>query len=249
MKLRIGGAVLAALAAAVVAAPLLARADPYYVNDHRLDLIDDPVRVRFPGPERSAEKTREALKEGAAIAGWQPIGAETDGRMELFFTGRERFEIRIEATYDASGYRLRYLSSGLPYREEPAERGYLRLIHKRYNTWIKQLVNAVSRRAGVPATAAYGFAGVGNVEAVPGLQGEGRDAYRKYLDAPAPKAFAIGQGGAFGWSAVRPDTRTGRYPPNADPIAFAVDACAQRAKGACRLYSLDDRVVWSLPNP
>jgi hypothetical protein len=250
MKYPIRGAA-RVLAAAALAMPLLAQAAPYYVTDLRLALIDDPVRVRFAGgAERSADKTRAALQEGAATVGWQVVGPRTDGRMELFFTGREKYEIRVEATYDASGYRLRYLhSESLRYGEEPAERGSFRVIHHRYNDWVKKLVAAVSRRAGVPSTTAYGFAGLNDIEALPAIQGDGRDAYRKYLDAPVPRAFAIGQGGAFGWSAVLPDIRTGRYRPNEDPIAYAVDACSKRAKGPCRLYSIDDRVVWDPPRP
>jgi hypothetical protein len=251
MKFRTGTVMLAAVAAVVAAAPLLARADSYYLSDHRLAVIDDPVRVRFTGgAERSADKIRAALEEGAATAGWQVVGPRADGRMNLFYGGRERYDIRIEASYDESGYRLRYLhSESLHYREEPAERGFLRVIHHRYNEWVRKLVTAVSRRAGLPSTTAYGFAGLNDVEALPAVQGDGRDAYRKYLDAPVPRAFAIGQDGAFGWSAVRPDTRTGRYRPNEDPIAYAVAACTKRAQGACRLYSLDERVVWDPSRP
>lgn len=80
-----------------------------------------------------------------------------------------------------------------------------------------------------PATS---FAPFDAVEAVPMLKTKGRDGYRSFLQADVPRAFAIGGQGAWAW-------RSG-----ADASAEALARCAEHAKSACRLYAVDDAVVW-----
>ncbi|KPD14808.1 hypothetical protein ADM96_37330 [Burkholderia sp. ST111] len=69
----------------------------------------------------------------------------------------------------------------------------------------------------------------------------GKNAYREYRSKPAPRAFVISSGGA-GQYAV------GKTPHNtslpADPAARALALCNQRGLADCRLYAVDDRVVW-----
>jgi len=78
-----------------------------------------------------------------------------------------------------------------------------------------------------------GFAVPDDVAAIPFLKVDGRSAYEQYRGANAPKAFAIGPTGAWAW-------KTG---PRA--MTQALDACTAQAKGqACKLYAVDDRVVW-----
>jgi hypothetical protein len=77
-----------------------------------------------------------------------------------------------------------------------------------------------------------GFAAIDDVDKVP-VREAGKDRYRTFLAAPAPKAFAVGEDGSFAMSVRDPDA-----------MALALDDCAQR-KVACSLYAVDDRVVFA----
>ncbi len=83
------------------------------------------------------------------------------------------------------------------------------------------------------APPATDFAPFEAAEAVPLVQAKGRDGYRSFLLADVPRAFAIGGQGAWAW----------RSGPNATSEALA--RCGEHAKTACRLYAVDDAVVWS----
>lgn len=83
------------------------------------------------------------------------------------------------------------------------------------------------------APAASGFARLDDVAAVPGLNEAARDAYRRFLALPYPRAFliapgrfVIGKSGGF------------------DPLARGLDACAARGV-PCLPYAVDGDVVWS----
>jgi len=78
---------------------------------------------------------------------------------------------------------------------------------------------------------ASGYAAVGDVERVPVRGVAAREAYRKFLAATAPRAFAIGDDGGFGYA-------IGDY-----VIARALGFC-RRGGQHCRLYAVDDEVVW-----
>jgi dienelactone hydrolase len=79
------------------------------------------------------------------------------------------------------------------------------------------------------------FAAVGNVDAVPYLSDNGRDLYRNFLTLSPPRVFAIAPNG-FATS----------MDGGLDPIGRALAACRD-AGTVCRIYAVDDRVVWTLP--
>lgn len=56
--------------------------------------------------------------------------------------------------------------------------------------------------------------------------------YRKYLDSAPPKAWAARPGGGFGWA-------TGD-----DALSRALAFCQRRSGLACKLYAVDNDVVW-----
>lgn len=89
--------------------------------------------------------------------------------------------------------------------------------------------------------AATNFASLYEVEAVPYLGPRGRDAYREWLTRPQPRAFAVAANGHFfpAWS-TRPQDST--LP--ADPKERAVVGCERSAKMPCKLYAVNDKVVW-----
>ena len=88
--------------------------------------------------------------------------------------------------------------------------------------------------APVPTPARTGFAQVDDVQAVPFLSENGRRAYSDYLTKLTPRAFAVSPSGAWTW------TEEGE-----DPDARALATCSAKSKEPCRLYSVDDYVVWS----
>jgi uncharacterized protein YbjQ (UPF0145 family) len=105
---------------------------------------------------------------------------------------------------------------------------------------------AVRRTASAPVVAvaapALPFARIEDVQAVPLLDDRGRDAYRDFLTRRNPRAFAIAPSGAFnGTWTNRP--RDASLP--ADPAERALVLCNQRQQGECKLYAVDDAVVWN----
>ncbi len=109
--------------------------------------------------------------------------------------------------------------------------------------WLPQ-AEAFLRRIGMPADEVYAvaepaapartdFAPIDDVAAVPYLPDSGRDAYREFLDKMTPRAFALSASGAWGWAeeGEEPDER-------------AVAACQVKSSQPCRLYTVDDYVVW-----
>lgn len=87
--------------------------------------------------------------------------------------------------------------------------------------------------AEAPAPVRSGYAGVADVGAVPFLPDSGRAAYRSFLGRMTPRAFAVSASGAWGWAEEGEDT-DGR----------ALAACQRKSSAPCRLYSVDDYVVW-----
>jgi len=80
------------------------------------------------------------------------------------------------------------------------------------------------------------YADLHDIGAVPWLGAQGEANYRKFLDSPLPRAFAIGPHGAVAAS--------GGY----DPLSLALRLCSQNGQ-ECLLYAVDNDVVWTRPAP
>ena len=80
---------------------------------------------------------------------------------------------------------------------------------------------------------ASGFAANDNADAVPHLTETGRAAYRHYLSQSLPRAFALSASGAWSWAE-----------DGDDPPSRALAACQKNSKLPCKLYSVDQDVVW-----
>jgi len=78
------------------------------------------------------------------------------------------------------------------------------------------------------------FAPVEDEGKVPFVRDTGRAGYRTFLAQPQPRAFAIAPNGAWGWAEG-----------GDDPLQRALAFCNRSGKGACKLYSVDDYVVWT----
>ena len=77
------------------------------------------------------------------------------------------------------------------------------------------------------------FAALQDATKLPHVKDTGRAGYAVYLTKPLPRAFAISPSGAWGWG-----------DGGDDPLRRAIDSCNRNSKGLCKLYSVDDYVVW-----
>jgi dienelactone hydrolase len=85
-----------------------------------------------------------------------------------------------------------------------------------------------------PAPRATNFAKLDDVDAVPFLSENGRKAYREYLTKMTPRAFAVSPTGAWTWAEE-----------GEDPDSRALATCSAKSNQPCKLYSIDDHVVWN----
>jgi hypothetical protein len=137
--------------------PLAALGQTLDLGDHRLALIDDPLRVDFKGAPSglTKERIRQSIPLLAAIKDWKLV-SESEGRVELTRTVSNKHRMNVEVTYDQNGYSIRYLDSvNLLYTDggqETRGRG-LRAVHKMYNVWVRELSTAINNGLGISASA------------------------------------------------------------------------------------------------
>ena len=77
------------------------------------------------------------------------------------------------------------------------------------------------------------FADLLDIDKIPFIKESGKAGYKNYLTRQQPRAFAIAPSGSWGWAEM-----------GDDPLARALANCNRNAKGDCKLYSVDDTVVW-----
>ncbi|TWI67670.1 dienelactone hydrolase [Pseudoduganella lurida] len=92
-------------------------------------------------------------------------------------------------------------------------------------------VYAVAEPAPQPAS---NYAALADIAAVPFLPEKGRQQYKDFLTKQTPRAFAVSSSGAWGWA------EEGEMPNER-----ALAACQAASREPCRLYSVDDYVVWT----
>jgi hypothetical protein len=78
------------------------------------------------------------------------------------------------------------------------------------------------------------FAAIDNVDAVPYLHDKGREAYRAFLGKSLPRAFAVSSTGAWSWAE-----------DGDDPVEQVLANCEKHSPVPCKLYAVNDNVVWS----
>jgi len=91
---------------------------------------------------------------------------------------------------------------------------------------------------GFPAPTATGFADINNVKAMPAQSATKADAYRNFLNSSAAN------GRAFAISEDPNDTRWGWASGGTNGPGRALELCQKKSKSPCRLYAVDDDVVW-----
>jgi hypothetical protein len=234
------------LALAMLFASPVAAQTALDLGDRRVDAIEDPLRIELrpnvasPGLER----IRTAVEEGARAArDWQ-VKALGEERWELIREVRDQHRVTVAVWCDESGCDIAYVDSvNMLYSERTQSGAPIRAIHRNYNVWVRQLAGAISQAMGAPTTTTVGHARLNDLEAIPHVGDGGKKAYQEFLKRPKPRAFAIASNGAWGFSApLRNPTYTQQT--RLDVVGEALERCRRRG-GDCRLYAVDDRVVWS----
>ena len=83
------------------------------------------------------------------------------------------------------------------------------------------------------APRATGYASIDSIGSVPYLDQSGRDGYRNFLKQYPTRAFAVSDSGAWSWAEG-----------GDNPMAVAIANCQKRSSDPCRLYAVNDKVVW-----
>ncbi len=78
------------------------------------------------------------------------------------------------------------------------------------------------------------FALIDDEGKLPLVKDAGRAGYKAYLTKAIPRAFAIAPNGSWGWAHG-----------GDDPLKRALTNCSRNGKSQCKLYSVDDFVVWN----
>lgn len=79
-----------------------------------------------------------------------------------------------------------------------------------------------------------GFAQIDSVGAVPFVDQAGRDGYRNFLKQYPSRAFAVSDSGAWSWAEG-----------GDNPMAVAISNCEKHSADPCRLYAVNNTVVWN----
>ncbi len=80
------------------------------------------------------------------------------------------------------------------------------------------------------------YAPLDNVDAIPYLKNGGREQYKAFLNLPFPRAFAVSPSGAWSWAE-----------DGDDPLDQALSDCQKHSSQPCKLYAVNDKVVWVDP--
>ncbi|MFM7330301.1 MAG: alpha/beta hydrolase family protein [Brachymonas sp.] len=89
-----------------------------------------------------------------------------------------------------------------------------------------------------------GFAAISDIAAPPGLNDACRKRYEEWLKNPLPRGFAIAADRGCGFSAA---TKATAADLPTDPAERALMVCQRVRDRICRLYAIDDHVVWTKP--
>lgn len=84
------------------------------------------------------------------------------------------------------------------------------------------------------APAPTGFANLDAVTSVPFVDEGGREGYRNFLSQYSSRAFAVSDSGAWSWAEG-----------GDDPMSVALAGCQKQSNDPCKLYAVNNAVVWS----
>jgi len=101
--------------------------------------------------------------------------------------------------------------------------------------------------AGGDGSAAATGVGVDDVDAVPGLNAEGRAAYQKFLQNKPPRTLVLRQSGDSTWVHWADGLVPRDINRPSDPTQRAMEYCTERHQGECTVYAVDYTVVYQKP--
>ncbi len=78
------------------------------------------------------------------------------------------------------------------------------------------------------------YAALNDVDAIPYLEKNGREQYKAFLSKSLPRAFAVSPTGTWSWAEE-----------GDDPASQVLANCQKKSKQPCKLYAVDDYVVWT----
>jgi hypothetical protein len=81
-----------------------------------------------------------------------------------------------------------------------------------------------------------------NADLVPYMSVKGRENYRVWLTRSLPRAFAVSVTG-YSWGSFGPKPLDPSLPE--DVVDRALKACERASGGECKVYAIDERVVWA----
>ena len=82
----------------------------------------------------------------------------------------------------------------------------------------------------------HSFSSVNDAEAVPYIGEDGKAGYQRFLSQRNNRAFAISETGGWGSS--------WNWKTTSDAISFALEKCLARSSIPCKIYAVNDDVVW-----
>jgi dienelactone hydrolase len=167
---------------------------------------------------------------------WHSLGAQSDVPMLWIYWENDKYwgadhpRRWLKAYVDGGGKAVLHL---LPAVGSDGHNG----INIDMNTWVPlmetYLANIGFTRSGlVPNSGASGFANLNEIEKVPTSTHNRENLYKRFLTSKLPRAFAIGANGAAGLATG--DWAAGR----------ALGYCQTRRGLPCKLYAIDNDVVW-----
>jgi len=205
------------------------------------------------GKAVQAEQVKKAIQDAATAKGWT-VTDEAGNKMFATLVVRNKHTVMVEIAYSAQKYSLRYRDSvNMNYHSEarydsrlPGARNGSTprgpVIHPAYNTWVQELKYAIGVELLRTAPAQEKVAGgLDDVDAVPGLDERGKAGYRNWLTRKTPRAFVVASDGR--WNATWGTTPAKAGDPT-DPAERAMALCARAGKPDCKLYAVDNQIVW-----
>jgi hypothetical protein len=106
--------------------------------------------------------------------------------------------------------------------------------------WENEVLDRLGQKLQVAGSAPK-VAAVDDAAAVPLINDRGRQGYRDWLTHKMPRAFVIAANGA--WQSAWGECTKNPDEP-CDPAQRALANCQKRKLPKCKLYAVDDRVVW-----
>ena len=146
---------------------------------------------------------------------------------------------RLYDAYEQAGGQARLIAYG-PFKKDAhvmsASRDGVSIWWPETERFLKELgmpteqVLALNDEVKVPKTE---YASINDIGAVPYLHGKGREQYRNFLTKTGARAFALSPDGAWSWAE-----------DGDDPVEQALLDCQKNSAQPCKLYAVDNNVVW-----